>query len=61
MAKSATPIKILTIDIGGSHVKATLLNSEGKLLMDYEKVPTPARASPENLIAAIKVLTKNFL
>ena len=60
MAKSATPIKILTIDIGGSHVKATLLNSEGKLLMDYEKVPTPARASPENLIAAIKVLVKNF-
>ena len=60
MAKSATPIKILTIDIGGSHIKATLLNSEGKLLMNYEKVVTPAKASPENLITAIKSLVKNF-
>ena len=60
MAKSATAIKILTIDIGGSHVKATLLNSEGKLLMNYQKVVTPAKASPENLIAAIKALVKNF-
>jgi polyphosphate glucokinase len=60
MTKSAAPIKILTIDIGGSHIKATLLNSEGKLLKNYEKVATPARASPENLIAAIKALVKNF-
>lgn len=60
MAKSSTAIKILTIDIGGSHVKATILNREGRLQQDYEKVETPTKASPENLIAAIKTLIKNF-
>ena len=60
MAKTTAQIKILTIDIGGSHVKATLLNSEGKLLMDYEKVVTPVKATPDNLIAAIKTLVKDF-
>lgn len=28
--------------------------------MDYDKVPTPAPASPDNLIKAIKTLVKNF-
>ena len=60
MAKSVATLKILTIDIGGSHVKATILNSDGKLLMEYEKIATPAKASPENLIAAIKTLVKKF-
>ena len=52
--------KILAIDIGGSHIKCTILNSEGKLQMDYERVVTPQPASPANIIAAIKTLVKNF-
>jgi polyphosphate glucokinase len=53
-------LKVLAIDIGGSHIKATILNSKGELQMDYEKVVTPAPANPENLIAAIQTLLKNF-
>ncbi len=60
MTKSTAGIKILSIDIGGSNVKATLLNSDGKLLKPYEKIPTPPKASPVTLLAAIKELVKDF-
>lgn len=50
--------KILTIDIGGSHIKATVLNKEGQMQMDYERMVTPSPASPENVLNAIKTLVK---
>jgi polyphosphate glucokinase len=56
---SALP-KFLSIDIGGSHIKATILNDKGALQMDYDKIPTPAPATPENLVNAIKKLVKPF-
>ncbi|WPU94919.1 ROK family protein [Mucilaginibacter sabulilitoris] len=60
MKNTPSPLKILSIDIGGSHIKATILNKKGELKMDYDKIVTPAPASPENLIKAIKTLVKNF-
>jgi polyphosphate glucokinase len=57
--KGTSP-KILSIDIGGSHVKATILNDKGDLQMDYDKVATPMPSTPENLIAAVHKLVKNF-
>jgi len=56
---SASP-RFLSIDIGGSHIKATILNDKGELQMDYDKVPTPMPSTPENMIAAIKKLVKTF-
>jgi polyphosphate glucokinase len=53
-------LKILSIDIGGSNIKATILNQKGELTMDYEKIPTPYPASPDNLLKAIKNLVKAF-
>jgi polyphosphate glucokinase len=52
--------EILAIDIGGSHIKMTLLDSQGKLKMDYEKLPTPRPATPGNVMNVIKGLEKNF-
>ncbi|HUQ96693.1 MAG TPA: ROK family protein [Chitinophagaceae bacterium] len=52
--------KILAVDIGGSNVKACILNAEGGMENDYQKVPTPQPASPENVIGAIQELTKRF-
>src|SRR6476659_8277695 len=46
--------KILTIDIGGSHIKAVILNAEGALISDYKRVPTPVPATPEAVLTAIK-------
>ncbi|MDR6942313.1 ROK family protein [Mucilaginibacter pocheonensis] len=60
MKNTPSQLKILSIDIGGSHIKATVLNSKGELKMDYDKIPTPAPSNPENLIKAIKTLVKDF-
>lgn len=51
---------VLTIDIGGSHIKATLLNPEGKRIADYAKMPTPQPSTPLNVINLIQELVKNF-
>src|ERR1700722_5753607 len=60
--KTTSPVqlKILSIDIGGSHIKGTILNQKGELQKDYEKVVTPNPASPENVIKSIKGLVKDF-
>ncbi|MEO5998592.1 MAG: ROK family protein [Chitinophagaceae bacterium] len=52
--------KILSIDIGGSNIKVTLLDEKGTLLMDYKKLETPVTASPENVISTIQQLLKDF-
>jgi polyphosphate glucokinase len=51
---------ILAIDIGGSHVKATILNAEGIQISDYARMPTPQPSTPINVIDLIKELVKNF-
>lgn len=61
MSTAPLELKILSIDIGGSHIKGTILNQKGALERKYEKVVTPIPASPENVIASIKGLVKNFL
>ena len=52
--------KILAIDIGGSHIKATLLSTEGVFLKDYEKLPTPLPATPGKVLDVIKQLSQSF-
>lgn len=52
--------KILSIDIGGSRVKATLLNAEGQSLMDYERTNTPLPATPEKVMEAILQLVQRL-
>jgi len=52
--------KILTIDIGGTAIKATVLDHDGKLLQDYRKVQTPEPATPEKVMAAIQKLIIDF-
>ena len=51
---------ILTIDIGGSHVKATILNRDGALTMEYQKLDTPKPSTPQNLPNTIKSLIRDF-
>jgi len=60
MKNSSEQLQVLSIDIGGSHIKATILNSEGKLQMAYQKIPTPMPSTPENLMDAVKTLIKSF-
>lgn len=53
-------MKILTIDIGGSHIKATILDEAGTLIQDYQRLPTPVPSNPENVLKTIKALVKDF-
>ncbi len=60
MKNSSAGDKILTIDIGGSHIKSTILSHEGETIKPYEKIETPDPATPENVINAIKKLVLDF-
>lgn len=53
-------LSILTIDIGGSRIKATVLNQAGQLQTSYIKTNTPSPASPENVLDAINNLVRDF-
>lgn len=48
---------ILTIDIGGSHIKCTVLDSRGEPQTEYRRQPTPAEATPQAVIDLIMQLT----
>lgn len=52
--------KILAIDIGGSHIKATVLNPDGILLQPYEQEITPRPATPNAIMTCIKKLIIQF-
>lgn len=51
---------ILSVDIGGSHVKAMLLTGAGALPETYRKLPTPVPASPESVVQTIAELVKEM-
>ena len=45
--------KTLAIDVGGSHVKASVLDARGRMLHDRVKVDTPKHLMPRKLVALI--------
>lgn len=52
--------KIFSIDIGGTNIKASVLDISGKLLSEYKKLPTPNPATPQAVIAVIKQLSEGL-
>ena len=52
--------KILSVDIGGSRIKGMLLDVNGNMLIDYQRITTPKYAGPDNVLEGIVQLTKNF-
>ena len=51
---------ILSIDIGGTNIKACLLSPKGKLLTDFKKTPTPKKSTPEEVLKSIEALCSTF-
>jgi polyphosphate glucokinase len=51
---------ILTIDIGASFIKATVLNRAGELLQEYKRVKTPHPATPQKVLEWIQNLVTHF-
>lgn len=60
MSQPVADEKILSIDIGGSRIKAILLDLEGNTLNEYKRVDTPAPSTPQNVIRAIGALSQSF-
>ena len=52
--------RILSVDIGGTHIKTAVLNAEGKLLTQYAKLPTPEPATPDAVLHTIQQLAKGL-
>ena len=44
---------ILSIDIGGTHLKAAVVNARGKLLSDKQSIPTPYPCPPQVMVKAL--------
>ena len=60
MSQSVADEKILSVDIGGSRIKAILLDSEGNALIEYQRIDTPAPSTPQNVIRTIGNLAQRF-
>jgi polyphosphate glucokinase len=52
--------RILSIDIGGTLVKAAILDYYGTLLTEYRKVETPRPCTPRKLVSTIQYLVADF-
>lgn len=50
--------RTLAIDIGGTGLKASVLDSSGKMLVDYVRMTTPYPCSPNVLLQALQDLIK---
>lgn len=57
LARGGNPAT-LAIDVGGTGIKAMVLDRRGKPLSDRVRIPTPKRATPKAVIAVIRKLAK---
>ena len=57
---TSPPERILSIDIGGTGIKACMLDRQGEMREDYRKIATPENAGPENVLHAIMALASQF-
>jgi polyphosphate glucokinase len=51
-------VRTLAIDIGGTGIKAELLDERGRPLTDRVRIPTPVKAKPRAVIAIIRELAR---
>jgi polyphosphate glucokinase len=51
---------ILSIDIGGTNLKACLLSPKGALRSEFKKTPTPKKSTPKAILEGIKELSAGF-
>ncbi|HWW21682.1 MAG TPA: ROK family protein [Steroidobacteraceae bacterium] len=52
--------RILAFDIGGTNLKAALIDAKGRMLTERLKTPTPEGCRPKQMVAALVRLAKPF-
>ena len=57
-AASSAPPGTLAIDIGGSGLKATVLDADGKMLVERVRIPTPRAITPDRLVETLAGLVE---
>jgi len=50
------PAPILAIDIGGSHLKASVLDTDGNMLAERVRIDTPIGAHPDEFVKALALM-----
>ena len=50
--------RILAIDIGGTGLKAAIIDRNGKLISEHLRTPTPHRCTPDQMLAKLAALVK---
>jgi polyphosphate glucokinase len=55
---SGKPLRTLAVDIGGTGIKAETLDAQGKPINQRQRIPTPAKATPRNVLSVIGRLAK---
>ncbi|WP_316794342.1 ROK family protein [Pedobacter frigoris] len=58
--KKEVSSNVLSIDIGGTSIKACILSQDGELISEFKKIPTPKDSTPEAVIAVIKELVPSL-
>jgi len=53
-------MKTLAIDIGGTGLKASVLDEHGKMLVERVRMPTPHPSAPKDLLAALDGLVQRL-
>jgi polyphosphate glucokinase len=53
-------MKTLAIDIGGTGLKASVLDEQGKMLVDHVRTPTPHPGRPKDILPALVELMKQL-
>ncbi len=52
--------RTLAVDVGGTGIKAIILNASGKPVTDRARIPTPSHSTPKNVIAIIEQLAASL-
>ena len=55
-SRKAAPLHILSIDVGGTGLKAAIVDLDGRLLTDRVRIPTPSPSPPAVMLDAIATL-----
>ena len=51
---------ILAIDIGGSHIKGTILSPQGQQQTEYKKIVTPPQVTPNGVLDIVRQIAKDM-
>ena len=57
---AASQDAILSIDIGGTLIKASVVSRSGAMLVPWVRVPTPSNATPQRVLATIAGIVRDF-